>query len=85
MSVNDILYMALGSEIDNSIKYWSRQHYNSVALLMGLNPKDYKNKIEIFSAIGVELPHYLEKNPDIKEELRDKLMGNTNHYLSKSQ
>jgi hypothetical protein len=48
---------------------------------MGLNPENYKNKIDIFNAIGIELPNYLTKNPDIKEEIRDSLRGNANHYL----
>lgn len=83
MSVNDILYMALGyeQESESSIKYWPRCFYNNVALLMGLNPENYKNKIDIFNAIGIELPNYLTKNPDIKEELRDNLRGSANHYL----
>ena len=83
MSVNDILYMALGCEYEkeNSIKYWTRCFYNNVALLMGLNPENYKNKIDIFNAIGVELPNYLTKNPDIKEEIRGALTGCENHYL----
>ena len=83
MSVNDILYMALGyeQESESSIKYWTRRFYNNVALLMGLNPENYKNKIDIFNAIGIELPNYLTKNPDIKEELRDNLRGSANHYL----
>jgi len=83
MSVNDILYMALGyeHESESSIKYWPRRFYNNVALLMGLNPENYKNKIDIFNAIGIELPNYLTKNPDIKAELRDNLRGSANHYL----
>ena len=83
MSADDILYMALGHDNPTAscIKYWPRRHYDDVALLMGLKPKDYKNKIEIFNAIGVELHYYLNKNPDIKKEIREQIGRQQNHYL----
>jgi len=83
MSTNDILYMALGYDnlTESRITYWPRSTYDDIALMMKLKPSDYKNKIEIFNAIGVELPYYLIKNPKIKDEIKENIKDIPNHYL----
>ena len=83
MLATTILFMRIGYEEEsvNCIKEWKRSDYNDIAVLMGLNPKNYKNKIEIHKALGAELPHYLEENPNIKAELKEQLEGSEHHYL----
>ena len=82
MSAMMILFMSIGYDDEPSfIKEWKRSDYDDIAFLMGLNPKDYKNKIEIHKALGVELPYYLNKNQVIKEEIKRQLEGSEDHYL----
>ena len=83
MSVDNICHLRIGCPWtpDSCIIWWNRKEYDDIAKCMGLEPKNYKNKIAIFKALGAELPYYLDNNPDIKKELKEMMINNPQHYL----
>ena len=79
--VEGVLFLHIGDETrtDNSINSWSRAWYDKIAIIMGLNPKLYKNKKEIHTAMGAELPYFLETQPKIKKILQLVLQRHPNN------
>lgn len=81
--LESILYLQIGYKDTtiSSINYYKRNSYDNLAIKMGINPKNFKNKHSIFIELCDKLPNYLNQNTALKYMIVNMVEHSPNHYL----